>query len=135
MTESETYWLSFVDHLVGVTQPLRGEFELEDEPAWVTKLTCELFNMITPKIQFRAGTPPTADKVGAMIGSQFVQMAQAAAFRDLPKPQTGPALGAFNTGVRLGTPPGGFDIEAVYQNLPAVRDKVASTVAGKRGVF
>ena len=55
MTESETYWLSFVNDLIDVTQPLRDEFELEEEPAWVTKLTCELFNMIAPKIQFRVG--------------------------------------------------------------------------------
>jgi hypothetical protein len=130
MTESETYWLSVVDNLVSVTQPLRGGYELEDEPPWVTKLTCELFNMITPKIQFRAGMRPTADKVGAIIGSHLVQMAEAAAFRELPKPTTEPALAAFNMGVRLGTPPGGFDIEAVYQNLPALREKISATIAG-----
>jgi hypothetical protein len=31
MTESETYWLSVVDNLVGVTQPLRGGYKVEDE--------------------------------------------------------------------------------------------------------
>jgi hypothetical protein len=130
MTESETYWLSVVDNLVSVTQPLRGGYELEDEPAWVTKLTCELFNMFTPKIQFRAGMRPTADKVGVIIGSHWVQMAQAAALRELPKPVSERASAAFNTGVRLGTPPGGFDIEAVYQNMPAVRDKIVSSIPG-----
>jgi hypothetical protein len=128
MTESETYWLSFVKDLVGVTQPLRGDFKLEDEPAWVTKLTCELFNMMTPKIQFRAGMRPAADKVGAIIGSQFVQMEQAARFRELPKPQAGPLLDAFNKGMQLGMPPEGFDVQAFHQNMPAVRDKIVSTI-------
>lgn len=128
MTESETYWLSVVDELVTVTHPLRGGGELEDEPTWVNKLTYEFFNMITPKMQLRAGIRPTADKVGVIIGSHFVQIAQAAAFRELPKPQSEAFLAAFNMGVRLGTPPGGFDIEAVQRKIPAVRDKVVSTI-------
>src|SRR5262249_8617394 len=108
MSESETYWRSVVDNLDSVTRPRRGGGELENEPAWVNKLTWELFNMITPKMQLRAGNRATADKIGVIVGSHWVQMAQAAAFRELPKPETEPALAVFNMGVRLGTPPGGF---------------------------
>jgi len=62
MTESESYWLSLVDDLVSITQPLRGGSELENEPAWVNKLTYEFINMITPKMQLRAGARPTQTK-------------------------------------------------------------------------
>jgi len=31
-------------------------------------------------------------------------------------------------GMRLGTPPGGFDIEGALQNIPGVRDKICSTI-------
>src|SRR6266513_1580578 len=117
MTESESYWLSLVDDLVSITQPLRGGSELENEPAWVNKLTYEFINMITPKMQLRAGARPTPDKVGAIVGSHWVQMAQAVILSKSPKPATEAGLAAFNMGVRLGTPPGGFDVEAVYQKL------------------
>jgi hypothetical protein len=46
MTESEVYWLRLVDELVAITRPLRGDSALEDEPAWVNKITAELCNMI-----------------------------------------------------------------------------------------
>lgn len=128
MTESEKYWLSLVDDLVSVTQPLRVGSELENEPAWVDKLTYELMNMITPKMQLRAGARPTPDKIGAIVGSHWVQMAQAVILSKTPKPATEAGLAAFKLGVRLGTPPGGFDTEAVYQNLPAVREKICSTI-------
>ena len=128
MTESESYWLSLVDDLVSITQPLRGGIELENEPVWVNKLTNEFINMITPKMQLRAGARPTPDKVGAIVGSHWVQMAQAVILSKSPKPATEAGLAAFNMGVRLGTPPGGFDVEAVYQKLPAVRDKICSTI-------
>ena len=72
MTESESYWLSLVDDLVSITQPLRGGTELESEPTWVNKLTCELINMITPKMQLRAGARPAPDKVGVKIGRAHV---------------------------------------------------------------
>jgi len=55
-------------------------------------------------------------------------MEQAAAFRELPKPQAGPLSVAFNMGMRLGTPPEGFDMQAFHQNMPAVRDKIVSTI-------
>src|SRR5262245_31245792 len=128
MNESEAYWLSFVDRLVDVTEPFRGGHELADEPAWVTKLTCELLNMITPKMQLRPGVRPSANKVGALVGSHWVQMVQAVGLRETPKPRTEPALAAFNLGMRLGTPPEGFDVEAIYQNVQAVRDKIVSII-------
>ena len=62
------------------------------------------------------------------MGSHWVQMAQAVILSKSPKPATEAGLAAFNMGVRLGTPPGGFDVEAVYQKLPAVRDKICSTI-------
>jgi hypothetical protein len=129
MTESETYWLRLVDELVGITEPLRGgSGDLRDEPAWVNKLTFELFNMVTPKIQLRAGIKPTPDKIGVTMGSHLVQMAQAEAMSNLPKPTTERGLSAFRMGARLATPPGGFDFEAAQQNLTVVRDKVCSTI-------
>jgi|SRR5882724_4122724 len=88
MTESEGYWLRFVDDLVSVTQPLRGRSEFEDEPAWVDKLTFELINMITPKMQLRPGIRPTPDKVGAIMGSHWVQMAEAITLSQSAKPAT-----------------------------------------------
>jgi hypothetical protein len=130
MSESERYWRTVVDKLDSVTKPFRRGGEFEEEPAWVNKLTWELFNMITPKMQLRAGIRATADKVGVIVGSHWVQMAQAAAFRELPKPRTEPDLAAFNMGLRLGTPPGGFDVEAVHQNVPALRDKIVATING-----
>jgi len=59
MTESESYWLSLVDDLVSITQPIRGGSELENELAWVNKLTYEFINMITPKMHMNAGARPT----------------------------------------------------------------------------
>jgi hypothetical protein len=128
MTESEAYWLGLVRDLVAITKPLRGGSVLENEPAWVNKLTLELLNMITPKMQLRAGVRPTPGNVGAMMGSHFVQIAQTEASFKLPKPATEAGLAAFNMGVRLGTPPGGFDVENVRQHVPAVRDKICSTI-------
>jgi hypothetical protein len=103
MTESEFYWFRLFDELVAITRPLRGDSALEDEPAWVVKITAELCNMITPKMQLRAGMKPTPDKVGVIMGSHLVQMAQAEALSKLPKPTTQPGLAALNMGTRLGT--------------------------------
>src|SRR5438045_8973351 len=55
-------------------------------------------------------------------------MAQAVILSKSPKPATEAGLAAFNMGVRSGTARGGFDVEAVYQKLPAVRDKICSTI-------
>jgi hypothetical protein len=129
MTESESYWLRLVDELAAVTQPLRGSSgDLENEPLWVDKLTCELFNMVTPKMQLRAGMKPTPDKIGVMIGSHFVQMAQAEAFSELPRPTTEPGSSALGIGLKLASLPAGFDVEAARQKIPAARDKICSVV-------
>jgi hypothetical protein len=64
-------------------------------------------------MQLRAGMKPTPDKVGVIMGSHLVQMAQAEALSKLPKPTTEPGLAAFNMGIRLGMPVGGFDLEGL----------------------
>lgn len=129
--ESEAYWLKIVDDLAAITGPLRGGYELAaDEPAWVTKLTCEIFNMVTPKMQLRAGVKPTADKIGAMVGSHMVQIAQAKQFANIPKPTEEVARAAFEMGCNLATP-AGFENGAVLmrENLPAVEDQIHKLVA------
>jgi hypothetical protein len=129
--EAESYWLKLVHDLVGITRPLRGGHEMAtDEPAWVDKLTCEVFNMITPKMQLRAGAKPTADKIGAMIGSHLVQIAQVKHFANIPKPTEGGARLAFRMGYGLGTPPGFENGAALMrQNLPSVEGQIQKVVA------
>lgn len=129
--ESEAYWLKIVDDLAAITGPLRGGQELAtDEPDWVTKLTCEIFNMVTPKMQLRPGMKPTADKIGAMVGSHMVQIAQAKHFAKIPKPVERVARTAFEMGFNLASPPGFENGAALMrENLPAVEDQIRKVVA------
>ncbi len=107
MTESEAYWLSIIEELEAITGPLRPAGDLPvDEPQWVLKLTLELLNMLSPKMQLRVGNRPTPDKMGALVGSYLVQLAQSKAHASLPKPQSDAGKSAFAMGLKLATPPG-----------------------------
>jgi hypothetical protein len=128
MSESESYWLGLVEKLAASTESLRGgDGALDGEPAWVTKITCEVFNIVTPKMQLRAGIKPTPYKIGVMLASNLIHTAQAAAFVEVPKPTTGTGLNALEMGIKLATPPG-FDLAAASQNLPAFKAKICSVV-------
>src|ERR1017187_4996239 len=99
MTESEIYWITLVEDLVAITKPLRGGHELaSDEPAWVDKLTFEIFNMVAPKMQLRAGNKATPDRIGVMIGSYLVQTEQMKAMPQVPKPTTEAGRAAYDIG-------------------------------------
>ena len=107
MMEAEKYWRGLVEKLEAVTARLRpGGVTMDDEPRWVDRLTWELANMISPKLQLRAGIEPTPDKIGVMIGCHLTQMAQARMQAALPKPQTEAGRIGFEMGQKLGTPPG-----------------------------
>lgn len=130
MSGSETYWRNLIDELVAITSPLGGGEKLDsDEPAWVDKLTFEIFNMIAPKMQLRAGKKPTADSAGVMLGSYLVQLGQAKAMAHLPKPTTESARAVYDQAYELATPP---DLrngpELMQRHLPEVERQIESII-------
>lgn len=131
MIESEKYWLKLVEELHEATAPLRPDgASLAGEPRWVDKLTFELMNMVTPKLQLRAGIKPTADKLGVMIGSHLVHIAQGKAMARIPVPATGAGRAAMQMGMKLATPPEGLvPLDKAISEFPAIEQKVRETIA------
>jgi hypothetical protein len=130
MNESESYWLSLVDELAeasDIVWPLTpGAMEC---PAWVDKITIELLNMATPKMQIRVGMKATPDKIGVMIGSHLVQLAQAKARPQLIPP-TPEARAAMALGARLMTPPEmNHPVDVAMSRIPEMEAETRSLVA------
>src|ERR1017187_9391766 len=131
MTESEIYWITLVEELVAITKPLRGGHELaSDEPAWVDKLTFEMFNMVAPKMQLRAGNKPTPDKIGVMIGSYLVLAEQMKALQQVPKPTTESGRAAYYVGNQLAIPPNFSNgAELMQRHWAGVEQRIQSVIA------
>jgi hypothetical protein len=101
-----------------------------DEPAWVEKLTFEIFNMVAPKMQLRGGKRPTPDSIGVMMGSYLVQVGQAKVMAQMPKPTTEAARAAHNLGYQLATPPNFSNgSELMQQHWPRVEQQIQSVIA------
>jgi hypothetical protein len=130
MTDSEKYWLALIDELHAATAPLRGDGPIPSKvPPWVDKLTFEVLNMITPKLQLRPGIKPTADKIGVMIGSHLIHIAQGKSMAAIPMPTAPEARAAMERGIRLATPPEGMvPIKVGMSKLPEIERKVHAVI-------
>src|SRR6266404_7934749 len=73
MSESEKFWYSIVCAFADGQQPVIADTSniFGETPAWVTKLTVELMDMIMPRVQLRLGQRATPEKVGALLGAQI----------------------------------------------------------------
>jgi hypothetical protein len=93
-------------------------------------MTFEIFNMVAPKMQLRAGKKPTPDSIGVVMGAYLLQVGQAKVMAQLPKPTTGPARAAYDLGYDLATPPNFQNgAELMQQHMAGVEQQIQSVIA------